>query len=293
MNKNLLLTTLFTTTAMVMSLDVLARPEYVQPTGAAGCTSCHNDNLGNGFKPGVIAATQSPQGFIAGLTAFLHPTTTTPDTKPFLHPINTKWDITVGEMPLTIPLQVTDSENDTFDLHGSAPQAYTVSKVYLSNNIPTINFTFTPSAAQANKVLPVSFYVKETGAGRTLSSNTVNATIQVWPARTSATKNVSQFALQGAQWKNNVLTLAGKVVYKSNLTAQQRAAAMAKLTMSLTSSTGIVISPPVKLTPAANGYWQKNINLSATAVPCGIKLNYEGLQAARIVSLAPAASCIK
>lgn len=293
MNKNLLMTTFFTAIAMAQSPDVLARPEYVQPTGAAGCTSCHYDTLGSGFKPGVLAAAQSPQGLIAGLSAFLHPTTTTPDTKPFLHPINTKWDITVGEVPLIIPLQVTDAENDTFELHGSAPQTYTVSKVYLSNNIPTINFTFTPSAAQANKVLPVSFYVVETGAGRTLSSNTVTATIQVWPARTSATKNVSQFALQGAQWKNNVLTLSGKVVYKSSLTAQQRTAAMANLTMSLTSGSGVVISPPVKLTPAASGYWQKNISLSATAVPCGIKLNYEGLQAARIVSLAPAASCIK
>jgi len=291
MSKNLLFTALWAAATVVVSTDASARPEYVAPTGAAGCTSCHYDNSGSGFKPGVLAAAASPLGKIAGLKAFLHPTAV--DTKPVLHPINPKWDITVGEAPLVISLQVSDAENDTFALHGSAPTGYTLSPVYLKNNLPTIDFKWAPTAAQASKVYPLSVYVQETGTGRTLSSNTVTANIQVWPARVSATKNVSQFMLQGAQWTNNTLSLAGQVVFKANLTVAQRTSALASLTLNIMSSSGVIVYAPVKLSPQVNGNWFKAIPLTGSEVPCSIKLSYEGLKAARSVSLAPAATCVK
>jgi len=291
MNKNLLVTALWAAATVGVATDAQAHSQYVVPTGAAGCTSCHYDNNGSGFKPGVLAAAASPLGKIAGLKAFLHPVAA--DTKPVLHPINPKWDVTVGEAPLVISLQVSDAENDTFALHGSAPTGYTLSSAYIKNNLPTVDLKWAPTAAQAGKVYPLSVYVQETGTGRTLSSNTVAANIQVWPARVSTTKNVSQFSMQGAQWKNNTLTLNGQVIFKSTVTAAQRATALKNLTLSITSASGVIISKPLKLFPQPTGNWSKSITLTASEVPCLVKLSYEGLRAARLVSLAPAASCLK
>ena len=290
MKQNLAVAMLCVVSA-TFSTEVLARPEYVKPTGASGCTSCHLNNSGGGFKPGVLAAASSPSGLIAGLTAFLNPTTA--DTAPVLQSINPKWDITVGEAPLVISLQVSDAENDSFALHGSAPTGYSLSTVYSKNNLPTVDFKWAPTAAQANKVYALSVYAKETGAGRVLSSNTVKANIQVWPARSSPTKNISQFMMQGAQWKNNTLTFSGNVAFKTGLTAAQKAAALASLTLKMTSASGVIIHAPVKLTPQATGNWSKSFTMTANDVPCQLKLDYEGLKAMRPVSLAPVASCVK
>jgi len=280
--------------AVCMITDAWGYPEYVAPTEAAGCTSCHNDNFGNGFKPGVLAAFE--QGGLAGLKAFLHPAAPK-DTKPVIRSINSKWDITVGETPLVIPIKVYDAEKDSFALHGSAPAGYTLSSVYTDSvsKLPTIDFRWAPTAAQANKLYLLSVYAKETGSGRTLSSSAVKTVIQVWPARTSTTKNVSQFMLQSAQWKNGKLILAGRLVFKSNLSSAQRAAALASLTMSIKSSDGHTLHSPVKLAPKANNSWYKSITLinaddedDEQKPPCAVKLEYEGLKVARAVSLASA-----
>jgi len=272
--------------AVCIMTNAWGYPEYVAPTGAAGCTSCHNDNYGNGFKQGILAAFE--QGGLAGLRIFLHPAAPL-DTKPVIRSINSKWDITVGETPLVIPLKVYDAENDSFALHGSAPAGYTLSQVYIdsASNLPTIDVKWAPTAGQANKLYPLSVYAMETGSGRTLSSNTVKTIIQVWPARVSATKNVSQFMLQAAQWKNGKLNLAGRLIFKSGLTAAQRTDALASLTMSVNSIDGYTLRPPVKLAPQANGNWFKSLTLTGIEhVPCAIKLEYEGLKVARTVALA-------
>ncbi|MCF7988709.1 MAG: hypothetical protein K9L60_14250 [Methylovulum sp.] len=270
-----------------------AFPGFVEPTGAQGCTSCHLDAEGNGYKPGILEASKSPLGLIEGLKAFLKPAILVTNTAPVLHPINPKWDVTVGEIPLTIPLQVTDKEDDTFTLHGSAPTGYTVSNVYTRNSLPTIDFKWSPTAAQANKVYPIRVYVKETGTGRSLQSNTISANIQVWPARSTLSKNVSQFIMQGAQWKNNTLSLSGSLTFKSSLTSAQRTAALASLTMNVTSASGAVISQPVKLAPSSTGSWTKSFILNASSVPCTVKISYEGIKAARYVSLTPLETCVK
>lgn len=274
--------------AVCITTNAWAYPEYVAPTGAAGCTSCHNDNYGNGFKAGILAAFE--QGGLAGLKVFLHPAAPK-DTKPVIRPINSKWDITVGETPLVIPLKVYDAEKDSFALHGTAPTGYTLSNVYIdsASKLPTIDFKWAPTADQASKLYLLSVYASETGAGRTLSSSAVKTVIQVWPARTSASRNVSQFMLQSAQWKSGKLNLIGSLAFKTGLSDAQRAAALANLTMSVKSADGYTISPPVKLAPQANGNWYKSLSLTGVEkVPCMIKLEYEGLKVARTVSLASA-----
>jgi hypothetical protein len=285
---------LLITASAILAGTALAREEYVEPTGAKGCTDCHKDDFGNGYLPGVLEASASPLGLFEGLREFLRKGAAQPtNTAPVLHPINPKWDVTVGEAPLVIPLQVTDKEDDSFALHGSAPSGYSTSKVYVKNNLPTIDFTWRPTAAQANKTYPVSLHVQETGDGSSLKSNTITATIQVWPARRSRTKQVAQFMLQAAQWKNRTLTLSGQIAFNSNVNAAQRNAALSNLRMSVTSANGKIISQPVRLTANNTGSWTRTITLAANKTPCTVVVSYEGLNASRPVSQAPSRTCVK
>ncbi len=288
MNKHWLTTAIGIIAVFFMIKNAWSYPEYVAPTEADGCTSCHNDNHGNDFKPGILAAFEDSG--LAGLKDFLHPATPViTDTKPVLKTINSKWDVTVGEAPLVIPLKVFDAEQDNFDLHGSAPTGYTLSDIYIdgTSNLPTINLIWAPTASQANKRYLLSVYAKETGIGRTLSSNVIKTVIQVWPARVSATRNVSQFSLQGAQWKNGKLNLAGQLLFDDNLTEAQRNTALASLTMSIKTTDGQTLNAPVKLTPQANGNWTKSLVLTGIDdIPCAIKLEYEGIKVSRTVNIA-------
>jgi hypothetical protein len=276
-----------------ISTDALARPEYVIPTGASNCDSCHLDNFGTGYKAGVLQAAASPLGKIAGLTAFLHPTPVQgSDTKPILHPLNNQWDVTVDESALFIPLRVSDAEDDNFTIQGTIPIGMSVVSLSTDpqSNLPMMGLRWKPTAAQANKTYTLTLSAKETGTGRTLISDNITTKVRVWSARNSATKNVSHFIIRQAQWNNNQLVLAGKVLFKSNLTAAQRATALARLRMTVKSESGVAVTTPLALSPDSQGNWGSV--LANTQVPCSVKLNYEGLNAARTVKLAPE-SCIK
>jgi hypothetical protein len=296
MNKKNIISMFGMFALIVCSITGWARPEYVAPTGASGCTDCHVNNSGSGYKTGVITAYYSSSNRMVGLKNYitaLNGQVQAPDTQPVLHPINSKWDVTVGELPLVISFQVTDAENDAFALHGSAPTGVSISSVYTKNNLPTIDLSWTPKATDASKVFPLQVYVTETATGRSLSSNTVQATIQVWPARTTTANVVTQFSMESAQWQNNVLTLNGQVVLKNTLSVAQRKAALNTLKLNVKSNFGKIIVNATKLSVDAKGSWVKKITLTAAQVPCTVKLTYEGLRASRPVSLAPSATCVK
>jgi hypothetical protein len=287
--------------------DAWSYPAYVAPTSASGCTSCHNDNYGYGFKSGILAAFE--QGGLAGLKNFLHPVVVNPvdpdpededdsdsdddtdpiepvNTKPVIRSINSKWDITVGEAPLVIPIKVYDAETNSFDLHGTAPVGYSFSAVYLDNvtKLPTSDFIWSPSVTQANKSYLLNIYAHETD--RDVSSSPVRTIVQVWPARESSTKNISQLQLTGAQLKNGKLNLAGTLSYRSGLTEAQKAVIQATLVMSVKDLMGNTINTPVKILPQANGNWYKTLTLTGKKIPCTIKLEYEGLRVSRSLGFA-------
>jgi hypothetical protein len=281
-----------------MASAAFAHPEYMKPTGASDCTACHNDKFGNGFKPGVLAAAYSSEGgLIAGLKHFIEEQEEEEeeeDSSPILSPINNQWNVTVGEAPLLIPLRVYDDENDSFVIHGSAPSGYRLSNVYTdeASELPSIDYEWRPTTSQANKIYTVSFYAQETGSSRSLKSNTITASVRVWSARTSATKNVSQFIVQNAQWTASQLILTGKVIFKATVTAAQRTAALNTLLMTLQSGSGKVIGSPLKLKLSTDGSWRRAIPLTGVQVPCSIRLNYEGLNAIRTVKQSPT-TCVK
>jgi hypothetical protein len=71
MNNKIVISLLSTIAFTLCSLTALARPEYVAPTGATGCTDCHYNNSGSGFKSGVITAYYSSSNHLAGLTNYI------------------------------------------------------------------------------------------------------------------------------------------------------------------------------------------------------------------------------
>lgn len=295
--KNRLLTgSLLIVLNLVLSPEILARPEYVAVFGARGCTDCHNDNYGNGFKPALLTALQGGsagvQAYIDSLKAVV-PT----NTAPVLSPINPQWDVTVGEVPLKIPFQITDKQNDTVALHGITPTGITVSppRIDTVTQLRTIDLKWSPTAIQANKKHPISIYAQETTAGKSLKSNTVTAKISVWPARTTATKNVQQFIVQNARWTAGHLTLSGLVIFKPTVTAAQRTASLNTLRLAIRSNNNVAIpvGVPTPLKPTATGAWTKTFTLSGTQVPCLVKVVYEGLNSSRTVTAAPATTCVQ
>jgi hypothetical protein len=300
MNKKLIFSAMYAIATLSTATNVLAQPQYVAATGASGCADCHLNSFGQGYKPEVITIATTAASYadkMARLTTFVKSlTAAVVDTAPVLHPINTKWNITVGEVPLAIPFVVSDAENDTFAIHGSVATGMTVSAITTDpvSQLPTFNLKWTPTAVQAGKSYPVSVYVKETGTGRVLLSKTVKTNVTVWPARANAaTAKVSQNNVQLAQWQNNVLKIAGQITFKSTATAAQRATALATLRMTVKSKSGMVIGLPLVLKPNATGNWSKLLTLTASQVPCTVVVDYEGLKAERGVSLAPVATCLK
>jgi hypothetical protein len=296
-SKNLTVAIL-TTLAASISSNVLAQPQYVIPTGATGCSSCHLDSFGTGYKPGVLAAAASPLGKIPGLYLFLHPAppvVTGSDSKPVIHPVNAQWDVTVGEAALFIPLRVSDAEDDNFIIQGTVPLGTTVATLTadVQSDLPMASLSWLPTATQANKTYTMTVNAKETGAGRTLVSDTITTNVRVWPARTSATRNVGQFMLRQAQWSNHQLSLAGKLLFKPTVSIAQQAVSLATLRMNVRTEAGMTVGVPVALTPDVAGNWTTVLTLTDAQVPCAVRLDYEGLNAARTVKLAPAATCVK
>jgi hypothetical protein len=293
-----------------VNLKVKALPAFVVPSGAHGCSDCHLTEEGEGYKPGVIEAFQ---GGIPGLKAFIKklqcqqnpkaPICVTPknNTDPALLPIQAQWDVTVGETPLVIPLLVNDQENDQFNITFAQPSEsprvigakLSAERTDLTTRLPAIDFVWSPKASQANKSYVVHFTAREKGPGRNKASKAVTANITVWPARPDgiARPSVSEFKLQRAQWLNNQLHLSGAVVFRSGLNHAQQQAAVKRLNVNMRSNSGVKVGDAWRLSVDKGGTWQKVLALP-DAVPCIIKLNYDGLNATGPIKLAPA-NCLK
>ncbi len=279
----------------VLTSPVSAREQYFTATGAQACTVCHTDEYGGqSWKYGVYQ--EFYENGLDGLKEYVKSAAF--DTAPVLNQINSQWDITVGEVPLTIPFQVYDQEYDSVQLHakGKLPfTGYTLSTLYTDNttNLPTFDFKWKPKAQQANKSYQIKIYAQENGVDRTLMSNIVTANITVWPARTNAaTAKVKEFKLLSARWSAEKLSLSGQVIFKPNVTTTQRDTVLSTLTMQLRSNNDIAVASPLKLVPDKNGVWTSAIPLTSAEVPCLVKASFEDLNASRKVKLSPA-NCLQ
>jgi hypothetical protein len=314
MSKKLFLAALGTFAALGTANNVWAQSSYVAPAGALACADCHvGGNTSKVYVTGILEAFPIDQTLsvvdkikaihaltveqrapaLAAIKIKLNPPASAPDTKPVIQKINTKWDVMVGEEPLVIPFYVVDAENDAFDVRGTG---MTQSPIVIDSatKLPKFTLSWTALASQAGQTYPINVFVKETqrSSGRILASDPVSARIKVWPARANAaTAQVSQLALLAAQWSTSGLKLTGQLAFKSTVTDAQRAAALANLRLTASSSQGgLVIGLPASLTVDANGNWTQII--STTQAPCSVVIDYEGLKAERKVAAAPA-TCVK
>ncbi len=295
---------IFTTLFSILFCVFFNAPGYCYPqfqtyTNASDCTSCHQDNYGHGFKTGVLAEFEDKglaglkdfvnanlqQAVIFNNTVTLPNTVSLPNTPPEIRPINSKWDVTVGEAPLIIPFTINDTEQNQVVLHGSAPTGASFSKVYIDKvtQLPTINFIWSPTPEQAKKQFALNVFAEEIDASPALRSSSIKTVIQVWAARNSATKNIKRFSLFSAEVINNTLKLSGNIQFQANLSNAQRSTLLKKLSMSVKTSKDKLISPALKLTINAKGDWFKSISLAKTTPPCIVKLEYEYLKSARPV----------
>jgi hypothetical protein len=297
--------------------NVWAQSKYVSPAGALGCADCHvGGNTSKVFVTGILEAFPIDQKLsipdkikaihaltdeqrlpaLTAIKALLNPAATEPDTAPVVSPLNSRWNVTIGEEPLTIPVSVADAEDDAFTIGGNGLFKTPVT-VDAASGLAKFNMLWTASENQAGQLYPVSVFVKESdrGHGRILASNVVKTSVKIWPARANAaTAQVKYFDVQVAKWKKGTLNLEGVVTFKSNVTAEQQTAALSALTMSLTTAKSkTAIGSPLSLTIDANGKWKQSIALTATEVPCTVVADYEGLKAERPVSSAPRATCLK
>jgi hypothetical protein len=211
-----------------------------------------------------------------------------------------EWDVDAGEK-LTIPLSVSDAEQDDFQIKitGKPAEAVLSSEYTDSNGLPTVGFEWTPTALQANKVYKVVFKAKEIKAkGKT--SSPVTAKIRVWPAGDKDQASVSKLIVSKTKWTDGKLELKGKVVLNKILTATEKAEFLNRndLSINLTQGklgTGAVISQSLPFTTmdAAGNWTVTGIDLAATpAFSCDLTADFEGKKASRKIAGAPK-DCIK
>lgn len=221
-----------------------------------------------------------PQILNTTKTACTSPTTATKNTKPVLNSVAQQWDATVGEL-FTIPLSVNDAEQDEFTIIGKVAGSKLSAIHADAAGLPSIDFEWTPTAAQANKIFTVTFQAKESKTAQKLISNKVSVKIRVWAVGNRNSASVKTFTVTTSKFANGALNLSGKVALNSLLTAAERTAFFAqKLDLTVSDKNGVLIGS-VPLTLSASGTW--SATLPANPSTCDIILQYEGKNAARTV----------
>ena len=207
------------------------------------------------------------------------------NTNPVLNAVAPQWDVKVGEL-ISIPLSVKDAEQDAFMMTGSVVGSKFSAVHPDSANLPSIDFTWIPTATQVNKIFTITFQAKETKTAKRLASNKVPVKIRVWAAGDKTAASITKLNVITSKWAVGKLNLAGNVVLNSLLTPAEKQAFIAqKLDLTVSSSTGVLVGSNT-LTLDAKGNWTTVIPV--TQVPCDIVLQFDGQKAARTVT-----GCIK
>ncbi|MFI3123731.1 MAG: hypothetical protein QX194_07370 [Methylococcales bacterium] len=207
------------------------------------------------------------------------------NTNPVLNAVAPQWDVKVGEL-ISIPLSVKDAEQDAFMMTGSVVGSKFSAVHPDSANLPSIDFTWIPTATQVNKIFTITFQAKETKTAKRLASNKIPVKFRVWAAGDKTASSITKLSVITSKWAAGKLNLAGNVVLNSLLTAAEKQAFIAqKLDLTVSSSTGVLVGSNT-LTLDTKGNWTTVI--PATQVPCDIVLQFDGQKAARTVT-----GCIK
>jgi hypothetical protein len=208
------------------------------------------------------------------------------NTKPVLNAVALQWDAKVGEL-ITIPLSVKDTEQDAFMMIGSvAGSKFSAVHPDEKTLLPTIDFQWTPTAVQVNKIYTIPFQAKETKTTQKFISNKVSVRIRVWAASDRNSASITKLNVMTNVWTAGKLNLAGNVIFNNLLTAAERKNFIAqKLDLTVSDSKGVLVGS-TPLTLDEKGNW--SVVLPATQATCDIILQFDGQNAARTI-----AGCIK
>ena len=216
---------------------------------------------------------------------------TAQNTKPILNPIAQEWDVNVGEL-LTIPLSVNDAQQDEFTLTSTMIMGEFGAVHHNDENVPTVDFLFTPTEEQGNKIYTTTFSAKETKTTQHYVSNKVAIKIRVWPSANHDIDAATQLTISNAQWQSSTLHLDGQVVLNHLLTMEERQAFINQQFDLIIRSPedNILHIEPLKL--SNQGLWEISFPLSLQQTPCHVMLEFNNRKARHQVLNAPL-SCFK
>lgn len=261
--------------------DAAATEQIMRENNAPSCASCHTQ--------GQYSKSEGK----AGLKAFLDARAKAETAyrlkhRPTISPIAMTWDINAGQS-LSIPLSVSDPEQDTFHITGTVPSGSILTKeTTAANGLPTVFFKWTPTAAQANKSYALKFVAKETASAKKLASAAVTATVRVWPADGKEPAYISQLLVASSRWAAEKLTLKGSMTPNKMLTASEKSQLLARTDFTATLSQGstglgaLIAHVPIKF--MANGNWTLPDIPLAAPFACQITIVVANVKATRAIA---------
>jgi hypothetical protein len=208
------------------------------------------------------------------------PTTAVKNTKPVLNAVAQQWDAQVGEV-LTIPLSVNDAEQDDFTILASKLAGSTLSDVYQNDaGFPTIDFEWTPTLANVNKIQAIKFQAKETITTQKYASNKISVKVRIWAEGDRDNASITKLNVMKSKFSAGSLSLSGNVKFNNLLTATERQTFIEqKLALNVSDLNGVIYSEPLTLDKKGN--W--TISIPMTSAPCDITLEFAGQNASRKV----------
>lgn len=276
---------------LILAANAQAKPEWASKFGV-GCIACHTSSSGGSVRSAALSAYRAG-GLVPGLRDFVQASGA--NTRPHINAVAPEWDAEAGQL-LTIPLAVSDEQQNNFDIF-SKPSVVGATFSDSSTNIgnlPTVDFQWTPSDAQADKIYNLSFYVKETDSVEKLKSLPLKVKIRVWPAGNRDRSSVERFLVSTTKWQDGKLLLKGKLVLNKVMTPAEKLAYFGRtdLTVDLTQGidgTGTAIATAIPIQFDVHGNWRlTNVALSASpAFACNLTIMFEGARATRKIIGAP------
>ncbi|MEN9897191.1 MAG: hypothetical protein RLZZ66_840 [Pseudomonadota bacterium] len=213
------------------------------------------------------------------------------NTKPILNTPLQEWDVNVGEL-LRIPLSINDAQQDEFTLSSTLIMGEFGVAYSNEENLPTVDFLFTPTEAQSNKLYTTTFSAKETQTTQHYISNKIAVKIRVWPSANHDIDAATQLIVSTAQWQSNTLHLDGQIVLNPLLTLDERQAFINQqfdLIISSPENNLLHIAP---LILSNQGFWSISFPLSLKQTPCYVMLEFNTRKARHQVLNAPL-SCVQ
>ena len=293
MQKKITITVFLGFVAVFSAQTAFSQEQYAINLGVyPACTGCHtsqsNPRKGSGLLPGAAWNKLAKPALTCTLPQVLNTAKTTcvnspapvKNTKPILNFVAPQWDIQVDKL-LSIPLSVIDTEQDEFTIIQTTLAGSTLSEIHPDTaGLQSIDFEWTPTQANVNKVFTLTFQVKEKSTKPALVSNKVTVKVRVWAAGDRDAASITKLNVMTSKFSAGTLKLAGNVKFNSLLTATEIQSFVAKnLDLTISDTNGLIDSLPLTLDKKGN--WA--ILIPMISAPCDITLAFAEQYASRRV----------